>query len=521
VRKMLFYFYLVPLVCGAIVGCGGSSSSTHADVPVVVTMQDQPPAGLTVLSFDIEVTGVSLQRADGKADVSLLSSPVTVNLSNLMSFNTLLANTEAPATTYSGMTITFAVPQVSLLNDSGTTYTDGTNSCPSSGSSTSPCLLSPALTQTSVSITSSPFPLTLMRGTPVQMAIDFNSNNSFANAAGTLSITPSVSVTVSNTVNSTTNNIADFTNANGQVVSASGNQVVVTDLSTGQQVTLASNSSTTYNGFNTSGTCTTANTFACIQPGQLIDYNYGISGAVGSAPTLQSVNLTSGITSGVTGTVIGVNAASNQLEVLITGVSPAFTAQNSGLTVGQVVYVNPGTTATYGIQSNGATLPAGLSFASINDVGIGQTVLLDSTGYTAGTGGVPGTLTSDDVTLVPSQFNGTIGTLDASDQSFTVNGLNALYAENGIPLVTVDTGTSTTYTGITGGYPSLTAGMSSEVGGLLFYTPSGPVVVGSQVGVGDEAASLLHAPVIYAGLNGLSNSPAVISFNRTRTTSEA
>lgn len=483
-RKAILWFGIIPVVCLMFVGCGGGKSTpTASAVPVVLTIQDQPPAGLTALSFQIQITGVSLQASSGGNDVALLSAPVTVNLSDLQTVNSLLANTSAPAGTYSGITITFANPQVSVLNNSGSSLSDGTTSCATSTSTTSPCTLAPALAASSVMITSTPFPLTLTAGTPIQLAIDFDSNDSLTNTSGTLGITPTVTVSVNSTPNATTSNIADFTNGTGQVTSASNNQVVVTDLSTGQPLTLASTSSTTFTGFNTSPTCTTQNTFACVQAGQIVNFNFGVSGASGSGPTLQSLNLNTGVTNGVTGTVVGVNPGSNQLSVLVTNETPAFASGNTGLAVGQVVEVNPATGATFSAQTNGGTLPAGLMFGSINDVGVGQSVLLDSTGFTAGTGTAPGTLTTDNLTLVPSQFGGSINALNASSQSFTLSGLNGLFTGNQVNSIAVDTGSNTTFTGVTGGFNGLAVGNTTTVGGTLFNSPSGPVLVGGQVGV--------------------------------------
>jgi len=492
VRKAIFWISIMPLACLAFIGCGGSKKTTPpaSSVPVVLTVQDQPPAGITALSFAIQITGVSLQSSTGSdSSVSLLSSPVTVNLSDLQTVNTLLANTTAPAGTYSGITITFANPQVSVLNNTGSSLSDGTNTCATSTTTTSPCPLTPALSASSVMITTSPFPLTLTAGTPIQLAIDFNSNDSLLNKAGTLGITPSVTITASTTTNATTNNIADFTNGTGQVTSASNNQVVVTDLSTGQPLTLASTANTTFTGFNTSSTCTTANTFACVQQGQIVNYNYGISGASGSGPTLQSLNLNTGVTNGLTGTVVGVNPQSNQFEVLVTSETPAFSSATSGLAVGQVVQVSPGTGATFSAQTNGATLPAGLTFGAIGDVGVGQSVLLDSTGFTAGTGTAPGTLTTDNITLVPSQFSGSVNALNASDQSFTVNNLNGLFTGNQVNSITVNTSSNTAFTGVTGGFTGLAAGNNVNVGGTLFNSPTGPVLVGGQVGITGTTAA--------------------------------
>jgi hypothetical protein len=485
VRKAMLWFSVAPVVCLGLIGCGGSNKGTPtaSAVPVVLTVQDQPPAGITALSFGIQITGVSLQSSAGSgSDVSLLSSPVTVNLSNLQTVNSLLANTTAPAGTYSGITITFANPQVSVINNTQATLTDGgTGSCPVSA--TAPCSLAPAISPTSIMVTNSPFPLTLTVGTPIQIALDFDSADSLVNTAQVLSINPSVTVMTNTTPNATTNNIADFTNGSGQVTSASNNQVVVTDLSTGQPLTLSAPASTTFTGFNTSTTCTTANTFGCVQSGQIVNFNFGVSGASGSSPALQSLNLNSGITNGVNGTVVGVNPQTNQLQVLVTSETPAFSSGTSGLGVGQVVEVNPGTGAAFSAQTNGATLPAGLEFNNINDVGVGQSVMLDSTGFTAGTGTAPGTLTTDNVTLVPSQFGGSIDALNASGQSFTVNNLNGLFTGNNVNSVTVNTGTNTAFTGVTGGFPGLAVGNNVNLGGTLFNSPSGPVLVGGQVGV--------------------------------------
>jgi hypothetical protein len=497
VRKVILLFSVIPALCFGIVGCGGGGTKTTtppaSSVPVVLTIQDQPPAGLTTLSFGIQITGVSLQSSSGSSsDVSLLTTPITVNLSNLQTVNSLLANTAAPAGTYSGITITFAAPQVSVLNNTTGTLTDGASgSCPVS--TTAPCSLSPALASSTAMITSTPFPLTLTAGTPIQIALDFDSADSLVNTAQVLSINPSVTVTTNTTANATTNNIADFTNGTGQVTSASNNQVVVTDLSTGQPLTLTSNANTTFNGFNTSATCTTANTFGCVQTGQNVNFNFGIAGAAGSGPTLSSLNLNNGVTNGVTGTVI----STNPLEVVVTNESPAFSGASSGVAVGQVVMVNPSTGATFSAQTNGATLPAGLTFSGANNLGIGQSVLLDSTGFTAGTGTAPGTVATDNVTLVPSQFGGTVNTLDSTDQSFDINGLNGQFTGNNISDVTVDTGTGTAFTGGTmNNFTGLAAGNTVNVGGLLFNSPTeggAPVLVGGQVGVTGTTAAATAA----------------------------
>jgi hypothetical protein len=84
---------------------------------------------------------------------------------------------------------------------------------------------------------------------------------------------------------------------------------------------------------------------------------------------------------------------------------------------------------------------------------------------------------------VPSQFGGSINALNASSQSFTLSGLNGLFTGNQVNSIAVDTGSNTTFTGVTGGFNGLAVGNITTVGGTLFNSPSGPVLVGGQVGV--------------------------------------
>ena len=100
----------VPFLIAFMAGCSGSGHHVNANnVPVVLTIQDQPPTGITVVSLTVQITGVTLQGSTGtQSSVSLLSSPVTVNLSNLQTMDELLANTSAPAGTYDSIMVTFA-----------------------------------------------------------------------------------------------------------------------------------------------------------------------------------------------------------------------------------------------------------------------------------------------------------------------------------------------------------------------------------------------------------------------------
>jgi hypothetical protein len=481
VRKGLLYIsILTAFMCVGLAGCGDSANSVNS-VPMVVTLRSTAPTpGVSLLSFGIKITNVTLKGGNGLADATIVSNPLTVNLAGLMTSSALLASTSAPAGTYSGVSITFASPQLVLLNNSGASFGDGTKTCASTTSTTSPCVLSPMLAQSTVTVTSG-FPLTLVSGSPVDLLLDFNQASSIIGAAGVFTVEPTLTATASSALNAKTNNVADFVNVTGQVTAAANNQLNVTDLTTGQALSLGAGSGTTFSGFNTSSTCTTANTFGCLSTGQIVNFNFGISGMPGAMPQLGNVNLNNGITNGITGTVIGQNSA-NQNEVLVMSMTPGFQTQNNGLTTGQVVTVNPSNTTTFGVQNSGTTIPAGLNFTGLSNIGVGQSVLLNSTGFTAGVGGAPGTLATNNVTLVPSEFTGTVGSINTSAESFALGGLNGLFGT--VPQLTVQTGTTTTFNGVTG-FNGLTNGGLATVGGSLFMTPAGGVIVGNSVnGVG-------------------------------------
>src|SRR5580704_16053981 len=130
VRKALSFLSVASLVLFAsLAGCGSNLNSSNS-APMVLTVQDQAPTGLTVLSFGIQITNVTLVGSGNQSNVTLVSNPVSLNLANLMAMNALLADRDVPAGTYSSMSITFSTPRLSVLNNSGGAFTDGTTSCP-------------------------------------------------------------------------------------------------------------------------------------------------------------------------------------------------------------------------------------------------------------------------------------------------------------------------------------------------------------------------------------------------------
>src|SRR6266481_2765128 len=188
---------LGPLLIVAIVlaGCGGGMSSTQTPLgtnmsQVSLTIHDNPPMGVTVLSFDIEVTGAALQPSDSSSQpVSMLSEPEDIELEHLQTESALLASRSVPTGTYSGLMVTFANPRMTIQNQTGAPLTLGTQTC----SDQQVCEFNPKLNQSSVTVQSTPpFPINLTMNSPLVLKMDFNIDTSIQQSD--LSITPTITV---------------------------------------------------------------------------------------------------------------------------------------------------------------------------------------------------------------------------------------------------------------------------------------------------------------------------------------
>lgn len=432
-------------------------------------MHDAPPQGVTVLSFAVQVTGIKLEGS-GSSSANLLSNPVTIQLQNLQTGNEVLAQSSAEAGTYSSLVITLGSVSATVQNESGAAITVAGTSC----ASASVCQISPSINQMSTTISSAPFPLTLTAGTPVNLSLDFEVNSS---VGSDLSVTPAITVSASSTALADSN-LADIGGVTGTVTATGSNQFTVTDSATGNSLTLNTGTSTTFGGF---GSCTASpQDSTCVQKNQIVNVNFGVGDNNPTTLTASSVNLENGFSQGIQGTVVAVNPSTQQFTVVVTGTSGSV----SGVAVGDEETITPGTGATFSVQSNGATLPSGLNFTGTSNLIVGQSVQLDASSISGST------VTADQVMLAPTQFTGTSGTVNGTN--VTINGLNGLFTNAGTTSIVADTGATTTFGGVTG-VTGLTNGNQVAVSGLLFGTPTAPILVTSAF---DDDTTLAPSAVV-------------------------
>jgi len=103
-------------------GCGGRAMSSAIANPgtvqtsaVTLMMTDAPPAGVTVLSFELTVNGAVLNPGN----VQLITTPQKIEIKNLETESAFLASFNAPAGTYQSITVNLSNPELTILNQSG------------------------------------------------------------------------------------------------------------------------------------------------------------------------------------------------------------------------------------------------------------------------------------------------------------------------------------------------------------------------------------------------------------------
>jgi hypothetical protein len=513
-RAALFLFIAAFLL--SMSGCGSQPSVTTppsepsaATAQVSLTVTDAPPAGVTVLFFQLSITGASLSPGG----VSLLSgsNPIPVNVSQLQTDSAFLSTANVPAGTYDSLSLTFSPStQLTIYNGSGTVIGSGANAC----ANNTVCQLTPSPSDLSLTFNTSPFPVTLTAGTTLALKLDIHLDkviqpdltvNLAATNGVTISQMPAPPAGEPNwalgrligtiqSVNSVTcalspscpSSFDDFTLQTGD----------------GRTFTIRVNSSTTYS--YPSPVCST-DSFACLATGQVVKVEVSLS-ADGNLIASEVDYVQPAGQTVVEGNVIRLSTSGgNTLMDLILQQGPP-TPIPDVLRFGQRVTVTvPPTGVTYAVDSGSFTIPNGMSFASAENLFVGQevSVVVQGSVTTApGSGsstpwGGPAvtTFTTNSITLEPSQITGSVQAVSTSTLSFGLS-TNPNYfvppsGTAGIPPtpavfpIKVQTTSGTTFTNFT---PDSISGLAVNdvvsVGGWLFLVPDNNNVCNILVGCG-------------------------------------
>ena len=187
-RGMISLAAMVAL--GALAGCSGLGSGSGPgpgpgpqNASLALTLTSKPSvslANISVLAATVGITGVALTPSTGSpVSVTLNPTIYPIDLARLQSDTAFLGSLSLPAATYTGVTVTFSAPVLTILNQSGATL----NSTCLSGQ-----ICKIVLTAGSAQVTTTPFPLTLTSGQATGVSINLDMNTALKLTSGTLSV---------------------------------------------------------------------------------------------------------------------------------------------------------------------------------------------------------------------------------------------------------------------------------------------------------------------------------------------
>lgn len=448
-RKILALLSLSALAIPILTGCGNGNSPTTCTAncpalltPVSLSATDTPPSGVTVLSFQLQLAVATLNPASGRTSpVSLLpsdsgsfgtSTPISIDATQFQAVSQFLSSVNVPSTGYDSLTLTFANPRLVIYNVSDSAIS---GQCAIG----SVCQIAPTISGSSgVSLPLSYAQPALVPNTPLSLLLDFHLNT-ILQSDFSLNLGAANGITVSQ--------IPSTSAASPQLGSITGSLPSVHQAVAGQSTfqfisqdnrtyNINTTSATTFNNFPVSG-CSTGS-LSCLAEAQNIRIQVGGIAANGDLNASQVNYIQSSTQQTVEGTVIGLipsttniaGAPPYNLTLLIRN-NPT---NNPNLLPGTVATVTFGSgIPSYSIDSDGFTIPAGLSFSNGSDFMVGQNLRMNivSGSLTTLTGQPPSSTWStpqsvsfqtNAVALQPSQFTATIATLNSSAQSFTFSG---------------------------------------------------------------------------------------------------
>lgn len=443
-------------------GSGGNSTS-----PVILTLHDTPPtvpAGVTVTSFEVTLTGAELEPNN----VSLLSTPQTVELTQLQTNSEFLSSTKVTTGTYTSLKLTYASPQYTFVNNSGVSVTVAGQTCVANAT----CVVANPTTANLTATTTFTSSVTISQTTNTLIEADVNLND-IIQAGFSLDFSKSVAATVNQS--SSTSAILGTMRLAGQVSSVnSGSNQFQLAATTGQTDTILVESGT---NFEFGRLNCTNNNFTCVATGQVV----GVAANIMADGTFQATEVDYDDATGtqqVSGMIVAQNATPpTSVTLVVHNVIPPV----SGLAIGTPVTVTISNTAGYFVNNGAFILPAGLSFASTSDILVGQEV---EARVATGSSISNNAFTTDRLALEQTQIEAQVSQVFPQNQPFpyfVLKPLPPLFSQAPINAVSqleiVDTSSNqpngTVYENVT---PSNMGGLTVQqyvtVGGFLFNTPT-------------------------------------------------
>lgn len=463
---------LVGLLSAALVaGCGGSYSPPAMNpgpgaqsAQVSVSLTDAPPAGVTVFTFEVTVTGATLNP--GNVDVLAGKGPQRIEVKKLETENAFLSTANVAAGNYTSLNLTFSNPELTFRNDTGAMLAG----CASG----SVCEIKPSGTLSAT--VSGLFYST--SGSQTGVLVDLNLANLLTPSLG-VDFSATSAVTATQQTKEAEGELEDIEDVNGIVANPSSSQFTLQTTDMGN-IAVTIDSNTQFDGFDT---CAAANA-TCIQTGQSVEVDLMLlaSGGLLAKKIELEDDAQQAADDELDGVISKIDGPA-QFEIVVNDELRAVANVSVGDPV-TVMLTTSGGGTSFQVDTNGLTVPSSLqqAFEAATDTSQllpGQTVQVRKLTMTGGPVPAAITITTDRVRLRDTSFTATLSGAP-SGNNFNVGGLPGLFTAAGVSQIQVQTSSQTNFDNVSG-VSGLADGSTVSLRGLLFISTPNPVLIADKV----------------------------------------
>ena len=469
IRGKSHFYLLAFLIAILIIGCGGGSYSSMTPAPspqsglMSLSVTDAPPSGVTVLSFEVTVTGATLNPGN----VALLGAkgPVRLEVKKLETENAFLNTASVPAGNYTSLALKFSNPELTFRNDTGAALAG----CAAG----SVCEITPA-GPLSATVNGQ---FTSIDGMQAGVLLDLNLGSLLTQSLG-VDFSSTGAVTATQQTKDPEGHLEDVDNLGGIVAGAGSTQFTLQTANMGN-IQVGIDSNTQFENFDP---CT-ANNSTCLQNGQSIEVDLLLmaGGSLLAKKIELHDNAEEATDDELDGVIFKIDGPA-QFEMVV--VDELRDVANVAIGEPVTVMLSASGGTSFEVDTNGLNVPSFLQQAFENQSDAsqlvpGQTVQVRKRDLTGGPAPATITVTTDRVRLHSTRFTATISGLPSSS-NFNVGNLPGLFGANGISLIQVETSSNTKFENVSD-MMGLADGSSVSVRGLLFANSPNPVIVADKI----------------------------------------
>lgn len=423
-----------------------TSAPSPAASAVSITMTDTPPAGVTLLSFEVNITGATLNP--GSVDLLGGKGPIQIEVERLETESAFLSTVTVTPGTFTSLTLTFANPDLTFKNDTGAALAG----CAIGAV----CEIKPTGPLTST-VNFPGLGIVIMANSPTVIQVDVNPGTILSASLG-LDFSLAGAVSIQQLAMKPSGELDDLDDLRGAVQSLDTmNKQFVLHTSDGDFPI------TTDNETEFDFEACSANNFTCLQNNQVVEVDAKLmAGGVFLAKEIGFED--DAEDDELEGIVFKIDDATHFEMVVLDELR---SVNNVGVGNPAVVTLsNPG----FRVKADGLPAPSALQgdFEGATDTSQllpGQTVQIRLTGPV--NPGPPVTATTNRVRLRMTQFTANVKAGSIVLPNFSVDALPALLTNTGISSIHVQTSSKTDFEGVSG-VSTMVDGITVSLRGLLF-----------------------------------------------------